>query len=104
MLTIWLVCGGGLCWMLGCRYLLHVRHAQGDHRERMAEIAAIRARLADEVEQHRADRANRARPAVVEPGDTRHIIDWPTSDVGDRRTSGVIAGARGVLPQRGRNA
>lgn len=77
MLTIWLLCGSGAGWMLGCRYLLHLRYAQADHRERMAEISTARARLDDEVEQHRAERAARTRPdrarQAPEP-------DWPTSE------------------------
>lgn len=77
MLTIWLLFGSGVGWVLGCRYLLLLRYAQADHRERMAEISADRARLDDEVEQHRADRAARTRPdhasQAPEP-------DWPTSE------------------------
>lgn len=83
MQTLWLL-GSGVVWALGCRYLLDLRQVQADHRERMAEISTERARLDDEIEQRRADRArpDQADQAAGsgEIGDTCRIISWPTRD------------------------
>jgi len=63
--------GGGALWALGVRFLLHVLHARYDHDERMAEIAAARARQDEDIERSRAERAGRSRPDLV-------VVDAPT--------------------------
>lgn len=72
-LFAWLV--GGLAFMAGCRWLLHVKRARFDHEERMAEIALDRARLDEEVAQARAERAHRTRPDLAE---VLAALDAPT--------------------------
>lgn len=57
---------GGVAFMFGCRWLLHVKHAKFDHEERMAEIRLERARLDEEIAKGRAERASRTRPDLVE--------------------------------------
>jgi hypothetical protein len=76
-------------FLAGCLCLLHVRRVEAEHRERMAEIAAARARQADEIEQWRGVRYDPPTEVMVraEPEPTVER-QWPAglgSDGADRR-------------------
>lgn len=70
--VLWAV--GGLAFFGGARYLLQVVQAQADHRERMAEIAAVRDQQRAEIEQSRAERAHQSRRDVPSG-----LVDAPTA-------------------------
>lgn len=78
ILLLWSV--GGVGWMLGCRYLMHVRQAGFDHEEHMAEIAARREQQAEDIERSRAERASRTRPdlSAQAVAEALAVFDAPT--------------------------
>ena len=78
---LWLLVVGGALWALGCRYLLHCRQVQADHREHMARIAVERDRLTEDIQRSRAARASRTRPDLTMPApapDPVAVLDGPT--------------------------